>query len=285
MHKIISFFLKKLDDVGRFLNLVCAFLIFSLTLYWIETAINADWKWLNFIKPVLNNIIYLSKEILPLKLHELVERFNSGFIVAIALIIVLMVLIKYIFEKADLLQIHYEKMHISHKLYSEKAFNKKLEKNLDKEQDKISKYMVLVNTKIKKKYLHLEIKIDAEEQNKLMNDFIFSKTEAKYQMFNGGFLYYFDDFNQIDEILTVLFKLIKSPSTPLDFAICIQSGDDLDQIETLSNYKSFGKIIMSPDTLLRYRHKKAHKFGTTCVGVYQKEEDTIEVHEFQEIAI
>lgn len=282
MHKIISFFLKKLDEIRNFLNLVCAFFILALSLYWIETAIQTKWTWLNFIRPVLNNIIDLSKDILPLPLHDLVEKFNSGFIVSITLILVLMVLIKYIFEKADLLQIHYENMHISHKISAEKAFNKKLANNISREQEKISKYMVLINTKIKKNFSHEELNINIDEQNKLMNDFIFSKTEIKYQNYNGGFLYYFDDFNQIDNIITILFKLIKS-SAPLDYNISIQVENDLDKIKKLADLENFGKIIMGADTVLRYKHNKAHKFGTSCIGIYQKDESTFEIHEFQEI--
>lgn len=282
MHKLISFFLKKLNDIGNFLNLVCAFFILALSLYWIETAIQTKWTWLNFIRPVLNDIIDISKEILPLPLHDLVEKFNSSFIVSITLIIVLMVLIKYIFEKADLLNIQYEKMYITNKISAEKTFNKKLANNISKEQEKISKYMVLINTKFKKKFSHEELSINIDEQNKLMNDFIFSKIETKYQSFNGGFLYYFDDFNKIDDVLTILFKIIKS-SAPLDYAICIQIENDLDKIKKLADLENFGKIIMSADTVLRYKNNKAHRFGTSCVGVYQKDEGTFEIHEFQEI--
>ena len=130
--------------------------------------------------------------------------------------------------------------------------------------------------------MHDEIKIDIEEQNKKMCDFIFQKTALKPAIYQGSFLYSFDNFDNIDTVLDVMNKLLKS-TAPLDYAICIQSDNNLEQLKKLSELNLFGKMIMAADTSYRYRFNKSHRYQMSLVGLFQNGETTLEVHEFQEI--
>lgn len=284
MNKIILGLFRILYNIVNIFILLCSFTIIMMTCYWIENIVNANWIWLNVFKSALNQIIDFTNNIIPFAGNVFGRAFDSKILVSSILLILLILVSKYFLNILQDLKSSYEDIYNAYKLNTERNFNNKLSKNISKEQIKISKYMVLINTKIKKKFSHAELNINIDEQNKIMNDYIFSKINTQYQNFNGGFLYYFDDFNKIDDILTILFTIIKS-SSPLDYAICIQIENDLDKIKKLADLQNIGKIIMNADTLLRYKHNKAHKFGTTCVGVYQQEEETLEVHEFQEIAI
>lgn len=284
MHKLILCCFNILYNIGNLFSILCSLSIIMITLYWIENIIKASWTWLDFIRPIFDSIINYINGFLPFFENIFGKFFDSKFLTAIIAFVILLVITKYILNKIQELQDVYNNIHFKYKINTEQNFNKNLAQKITKEQKQLSKYMVLINTKLKKKFSHEEINIDIDEQNKLMNDFIISKTGVQYQNFNGGFLYYFDNFEKIDHVIAVLFKVLKS-SAPLDYSICIQIGADLKQIKKLSDLENFGKIIMCADTLLRYKHNQGHRFATECNGVYQKADGTIEVHEFKEIPI
>ena len=100
--------------------------------------------------------------------------------------------------------------------------------------------------------------------------------------YDGGFLYQFNSFNEIDSVLDTLFKVIHS-NAPLDYSICIQAGEDMRQLVKLMDLKNFGKITMAADTSYRYRFNASHRYATSQIGVFQFENRTLEVHEFNEI--
>ena len=194
----------------------------------------------------------------------------------------LVIILKYLSERIDLIHVLYDKIYSSQKLLYEKSFNKRLNKKIEKEQIKISKYMIWIGTSLQKKFTNSIKNIDTDEQNKLMNDFIYKKTGAKYQLYENGFLYSFDDFNQIDSVLDILFKILKSNS-PLDYKICVLLDLDTEILKKLIELNHLNKITACADTVLRYRYNDFHRYGTQCLGVYQKDNGTIEIHEFYEI--
>ena len=142
--------------------------------------------------------------------------------------------------------------------------------------------MVLINTKLQKKFTNSKEKFNITEQNNIMNRFIFKKTKITYENYNDGFLYCFDNFNKIDDVLDILYKIKNSPS-PLDYAICIQAGSDKTQLKKLADLQYFGKIVFYADTLLRYKCNNSHRYGTQTVGVFQQDDKSVEIHEFHEI--
>ena len=281
-HKFILWCFRNLDNVGQIFSVACAFFIMTTVLYWLETILSAQWNWLNFIKPALDIILNYANSIFPFKFDAFGTTFDAKFIIALIMLIALMLILRFMVEQLENLKAIYNNAYIDHKLAKEKSLNKKLINNIKKEQNKISKYMVLINTQIKKKFSHQENKVNINEQNKTMNNFLYEKLGVKHLAFNGGFLYCFNEFDKIDNVLDILFKILKS-NTPLDYEICIQAGDNLEQLKKLSELQLYNKITMCADTVLRYKCKKSHRYGTYCIGEYQKEDGTIEVHEFQEI--
>jgi len=283
MHKIILYFFKNLNNIGQTLSLICSFLIMTNILYWLENIINATWNWLNFIKPVLNIILDFSNEIFPFSFNAFGTVFDGKFITATFVLIITMVILRVIIKWIKELEYYYEKLHIVHKKTIEKSFNQSMSNQVYEEEKKILNYMVLINTKLKKKFSHKELNINISEYNESMNNLLLRKTGVSYEPLNDGYLYRFDNFNKIDDVLDVLFKIKNSPSTPLDYSICIQAGNNLTQLIRLADLQYFDKILFCADTLLRYKCNKSHRYGTDNVGIFQKEYGTIEVYEFEKI--
>lgn len=285
MHKLILWFFENLNNVGQTLSLICSFFIITTLFYWLEVLTNSQWNWLNLLKPVLDVILDFSNSIFPFSITAFGTVFDGKFITAIIFLMCLMLIFRYIIEGLNNLKYLYDDMHNSHKKNAEKIFNKQMANKVVSSEIKISKYMVLINTKIKRKFDHEEIriKVDINEENNKLNEFLFQKTGIKYETVNNGFLYNFDNFNKIDDVLDILFKLLDS-SSKLDYAICIQSGDNKTNLYKLAELNYYNKIIFCADTLLRYKCNKFHRYGTQNVGIFQQSDGgTTEVHEFHKI--
>ena len=283
MHKLILCFFENINNIVQTFSIICSFFIMMIIIYWLEVLVNAQWNWLNFIKPVLDYILDFSNSLFPFSITAFGTVFDGKFITAVIVLMLIMLILRLAAEGISNLRYLYDDLHVAHKKAVEKEFNKKMTNQVIFEELKITKYMVFINTKIKKKFDHKEINIDVNEHINKMNSFISRKTGVECEQFNGGFLYKFEDFNKIDTVLDVLFKLLKSQS-PLDFSICIQTEWDIEKIYRLADLKIYGKIIMCADTLLRYKCNKFHRYGTHNTGIFQTSDNiTIEVHEFNEI--
>ena len=120
-----------------------------------------------------------------------------------------------------------------------------------------------------------------------MNKFLIEKTGVSPIPYEGGFLYAFDNFASVDSVLENFFKLIKS-NAPLDYIICIQIlGNDLvkeeAQLKKLISLRFMNKISACSDTAYRYKFNSSHRYETSQLGLFQKDNDTFEVHEFREM--
>lgn len=279
MHKLVKWFFKNLNNIGQTLSLICSFLIMTDILYWLENILKAQWNWLNFIKPILDVILDFSNNIFPFSFSAFGTVFDIKFVTATVVLLLLMLVFRFFIEGIGNLENMYDEVHFSHKKNVEKNFNKQLINTVITEEKKVSEYMVLIKTRLKKKYNHKEININMLEQNNLMNKFISEKTNNVHEAFEDGFLYRFGDFNKIDNVIEVLFKVLNSTS-PLDYLICIQAGNDTTKLSRLADLQYFGKIVFCADTLLRYKCNNFHRYGTKVVGIFQKDYGTIEVHEF-----
>lgn len=282
MHKLITWFFNNLNNLGQTLSLICSFFIMTTVLYWLETIVKAQWNWLNFAKPIMDTILNFANSILPFSINLGDTALDGKFIIAIILLLLILLVLRFIIECISNLKDTYDDMHRSYKKAVENNFNRDLKNKVIKEEKQISKYMILIKTRLQKKFTNCPDKFSIPEQNSLMNDIIFNKTGVKYEIFENGFLYNFDNFNKIDDVLDVIFKIKKS-SSPLDYAVCIQAGENFIQLKKLADLENFGKIIFCADTLLRYKCNNSHRYGTQNVGIFQTKEGSIEVHEFQEI--
>ena len=280
MNRLIRLIFKCAKDIVQFISIVCSFLTTIISLNWIETIIKAHWGWLNFIRPVTDTIIDFSNKILPLSFNAFGSTFDIKYITSIILLLLVIYLCRKVLDMLIDLEVDYHNVHIKVKKHNEDNFNKKLIKKFNDREKKVRNYMILINTQWDKNYYKRE-NDSMGEQNNLMNDFIFEETGVKHSVFNNGFLYKFDRFEKIDDVLDVMFRLINSKA-PLEYSISIQTGDDLQLIKKLSDLKEFNKVIMTAETLYRYNLLKTRRYKTQNVGIFQYESLTLEVHEFKE---
>ena len=82
-------------------------------------------------------------------------------------------------------------------------------------------------------------------------------------------------------MLDLLFK-IKNTEAPIHYLICMQAGENIQQLKKLASLQHWGKITIAADTLYRYNMMRDHEYETSSVGVFQNVDSTLEVHEFVE---
>ena len=282
MHNFVLNCFNFLRSFLHFIKIILVFCILMLTCYWVQNIIGTEWAWLGFIKPFLDGLLDFTNSIYSVTFEFWGAKFEFKYFSAIIILTAGVYLMNLFIMLANILEGAYKSAHFVAKKTQEVIFNKELNVNITREEKKIKRYSVLIKTQIKKKYAHAELNVNLDEQNKLMNKFISEKTAVIPMMMNGGFLYEFIDFDKIDTVLDVLFKVLHS-SALLDYAICVQSGDNMEQLTKLSTLNHFGMISMAADTAYRYRFNETHRYQTTQVGVFQNGDRTLEMHEFKEI--
>lgn len=266
----------------QLLKIIFAFCILMLLFYWIQNITGANWAWLGFIKPFLDGLLDLANSIYSVTFDIFGAKFEFKYFSAVLILTIAIYLMNLFILLANVAEAAYKSAHFVAKKTQEAIFNKGLQDNIKRQEKKITRYSVLIKTKLKKKYAHAELNVNIDEQNKLMNKFITEKTSVRFMMLDGGFLYNFTDFDKVDLVLDVLFKVLHS-NAPIDYEICIQSGDDLEQLKKLASLNHFGLVTMAADTAYRYRYNETHRYQTAQVGVFQNGDSTLEVHEFKEI--
>lgn len=284
MHNFVLKFFEGLKSFWHFLKIVCVFCIMMLLLFWIQNLTKGEWGWMAFITPFLNGLLDVANRIYSVSFEIWGAVFEFKYISAIIILIGLYYLMNLFIMLTALIEAGYKSTHFICKKTEEALLNKNLKEEVEKEELKIKNYSVTIHTTLKPQFSHPELKININEQNKLMTDFISEKLGKTPMNLDGGCLYMFDDFNKIDDILKVLFKVLNSKA-PLDYAICIQAGDNNTQLQKLISLKHFGKIIMAADTAYRYKFNKKHGYQTSQIGLFQYENRTMEVHEFKEFVV
>ncbi len=288
MHKYILKFFNGLKSFWHFMKIVWVFCIIMLLLFWIQNLTHAEWSWMGFITPFLKSLLEIANNIYSISFNIWGAVFKLKYISAIVILLVLYFCMNLLIIITCALEGLYKSTHYICKKTEEAVLNKSLKEQIEAEEKKISKYVVTIHTEVKAKFSHKEINVDLKAQNEYMNKFIMEKLEIAPIPYEGGFMYSFTDFNKIDSVLKILFKVLHS-TTPLDYSICIQAGEqtpeNIRQLNKLISLKHFGKITMAADTSYRYRYNETHRYQTSQIGVFQYGDKTLEVHEFKQFEI
>ena len=287
MEKFLKNFFGFLKSSVHFIKVADIFLILMLLLYWIQNLIDGHWGWIDVFKPFLDSLLYIGTLVSDGALDLFGAVFEFKYIIAVIILIAFYFLLNFLDVFVDRLEDLVDDGRRAVNKISEDVQNTAMQMQNESEQSKINKYYIYVATSIKKKFSHKELGIDIEEQNRLMNKFLIEKLGVAPAKYNEGFLYQFNSFSNIDNVLQVFFKVLKSNS-PLNYYIVVQvnNGDateDYNNINKLGSLMLENKICMMPDTAYRYKFNKAHRYGVSQLGLYQKGDSTIEVSEFVEI--
>lgn len=287
MHKLMLKFFGFLKSLAQFLKIVSIFCILCLILYWIKDLTNLNWAWLGFISPLLDSFLAIGNYICDKSISfagVIIEyKYCIAAILFLALYYVAQIM-EFSFKASE--ELYNDGRRLVKKI-QENAYNKNLEEKNTLEQTQIKKYQIYVAAYKKKRPSHLEKNLDPEEDIRNMNKFLIEKTGVNPVKYGEGFLYSFGDFSHIDDILPYFFKLIQSDA-PLNYIICVQIlpkviKDEFEKMKKLIDLSIHNQITTLADTAWRYKFNETHKYNITQLGVYQKDNDTFEVHEFTEM--
>lgn len=287
MHRLVLKTFNFFKNCMQFVQIVMLFSILMLLLYWIQNITNAQWSWLTFYVPFLESFVKMGEMVSKASIDLFGAVFEFKYFIAV----LFYVLIYYIAHFGICAIAFFEELYgDGRRTYNkmvENNFNDAIDAKITVEEKRLKRYQIYVSAELKKKFKHKELNIDLEEQLKIMNKFLIEKTEVSPEVYEGGFLYTFENFEKVDQILEIFFKVIHS-TAPLDYVICVQIlGEDItretNQLKRLIGLHFANKISTLADTVWRYKYNKFHRYGTSQLGVFQAGKDTIEAHEFHEI--
>lgn len=285
MHKIVLKILGFFRSLLQFIRVLILFIIIMILLYWIEKISSFNWSFLDFIRPILEELVAEGKNIASGSIVLINAVFEFKYIAAIG-ILLLQYFLTYLVEKGlGVFENIYDTGRAFVKKVEEDRMNKELQSQAKKEQKSIKRYQVYVAITEKKKYAQQIVEIDYKEQANLMNKFLIEKLGVTPVVYKNGFKYSFNNIENIDDVLGVFFKVINSKA-PVNYIVCVQVLGNNDFVESqqfdkMINLNIVNRIITMPDTVWRYKFNMKSKYETVQIGDFQHEGGAFEVHEFK----
>ena len=285
MHKFITGTFKFLKNFVYFFRIVTVFCILMLLLYWIQNLIGANWAWIGFIKPFLDGLLKLANSIYSVTFDFLGATFEFKYVSAIVILLVANFALKLVEFGLCCLEGLYNSGRFLCKRAEEVTFNKSMKTKIEHAQKAITSYYVVINTYEKPKNPYDKSIVNMQEQNDIMNKFIYEQLGVTPKDFDGGFVYKFDNFEKIDSVLDVFFRVIKSKA-PINYSVCVNIVSDNpvkdgEILKKLNSLQYLGKIYMSAETALRYDYNRLRNYKLEQIGIYQYNKSTIDVYEFE----
>lgn len=268
-----------LKNLVKFFEIVIIFFAMIMILYWIQNLIGVDWAFLRNFVPILDFLIFIANYFIPDKFVQ------YQYVASLLLLGIFYFLNKRMYIFVGILENIYLDINDGVKKFQEKRFNNSLMKTQQKEQSFIKKYVVYVSTTVNnKKTFGQQVSLD--EQNKIMNKFLIEKTSVLPEVFECGFLYKFNNFDSIDDIINIFYKLLQS-NTPLDYLIVVHAYNsdfklEVENLKRLIALNIINKIYFSSETSYRYRFNKNKRYKISQIGIFQKDGSSIEVLYFDE---
>ena len=284
MHKFTLFIFNFFKNSIQFFKILLIFNLMMLILYWIQNLTGIFWNWSRFMNPLLDFYLEIGNYVCPGKF----EIFDTVFEYKYFIASLILMIVYYLAHLSYIILQKFEELYLDGRRavnkIQENCYNISMEKQQIKEQEKIRMYQIYISLIKKTTVAFREQQVDLEEQNKILIKHLINKTNIQPQNFEDGFLFTFNNFSDIDEILDIFSKLPESKA-PVDYIICLQiintdPKNEIKQLKALINLKIINKIITMSDTAYRYTFNKECKYELSQLGIYQKEGGTYEVQEF-----
>ena len=277
-------FFNLLRGCVELVKIVVVFSILMFILYWIQNLTGKTWHWFEPMNFFFDFLVLIGKKVSTGSMMLFDAVFEYKFFIALLILIVLYTLSHVAYVIINILEDCFNSCMRGVRKFKENSFNKSLEVQNNIEQKKIKRYQIYIETFVKPKFAHREFNVDLKEQNKILLEHLRSKVNVMPEIFESGFLFTFDNFNQIDFVLDVFSKLFESKA-PVDYLVCVQiTGVDLkkeiSQLKTLIKLKSLNKITTMADTAYRYDFNELQTYITSQLGVFQKDNASFELFQF-----
>lgn len=284
MNKLILEFFKKLKMFVEFLKIVVVFTIMLFFLFWAETLIGTSWSFLNFIRPTFVNLVGYGEGINNGSMMLFAAVFKYSYMIAFIILLCFYGIFHLCYKAVCVLQNLYEEGHKQVKKLSEATLNNELSITQVSEQKKMQRYAIYIAIlpKVTRQF-HVKT-LDLNEQAKEMNKFLIDKTGVMPEKFEDGFYYEFERFDTIDSSLDAFCHVLNSEA-PVDYRVCciLYEKDKYTAkvaLKKLIELNLLNKIAMFSNTAYRYGFIEKPRYETIQIGLYQKEGDTFEIHEF-----
>lgn len=284
MHKAILNLFKFLRNCTEFIKIVVLFSILMLILYWIQNLTGDFWAWLNFANSFLDIFIDLGNSITSGSVMFFGAVFEYKYFIAILIFLTIYALSNLTYNALNYLEDLYSKGHRYIQKLEEDTFNRALEVQHSFAQKKLNRYQIYIGTQIKSKFASSNFNINMEEQNSILIEYLSKKLSVTPEIYGNGYLFTFESFPQIDSVLEVFYKLRESKA-PISTFVCVQiSGADIEretkQLKVMIDLNLTNKIVSCADTAYRYSFNLIRGYNTTNVGLFKRESEQYEVHEF-----
>lgn len=282
MYKIFNFSIKLtrlFENLFQGISILALFYLILYTLYsmLLLGASNA----MDFFKPSAEIIIAIANA-----LWIFGEPFNSILTEFIGGAILLLFLFAFFQLLRKIAQSIEQNLIIAQNRYREnedRTVNQQLHKDIEKMNKKLSQCILYYEIK-KKDNIHFPVNL--EEQYQALNQFLYSKSSIIPEKYEEGYLLKIQSIENIDELLSSLFKAINS-TAPVDYIFILQIVEDtsynaLVEINKLKNTKLYNKIVMTLTTNLRYEHNEVKNYTTSIAGSFIFEGEDLAIYEFRE---
>lgn len=215
LYKLGKKFLNLSADFIHFVQVVLVFMSFFVILYWILQL--AEVKFIEPVAPFFESI----KAFIHIFYKRIVQMDNVSidfsFLLAAFLALFISWGLQFVIELIEFAEKKYDNTYNYLKRKNEDSFNKDLEKQYLKEEYKNNKVLILIKFETKNlskdKFFSRDTEIDVDEvQEEILKEFFdnFVKgLKAEKKLINDGFLLYFNDFDDIEKIISSILSDIK----------------------------------------------------------------------------
>ena len=285
MHKFILKNFERIIGLVQFFQIIVVFGVITLLLYWVQNLLNTKWAWFSVFVPINQIFVDLGAQFMDGSLQLLDTIFEFKYFVAFIFYVLLYCACNLLIFFINQVKNTYESARIIVKRNQEKQFNKNLNKELVKEQEAIQKYRVYISCEKKEGRNANLIEFDINKQEAELNKFLIQQTGVSPRVYENGFLYCFSKFDDIDSVLEVFFRVLKSKA-PVNYVICVQAlSRDVnleEQLKNLIRSHLINKIVMMSDVAWRYGYNTVKKYEVSSLGVFQLDGESFDINSFEE---
>lgn len=285
MQKKSNLFFQSLRNIVYFFKIIVVLLVLLYFLYWIQHLTGDIWDWTKFTHSLFKFLVNFASKISSKSILLFDAEFNYSFFIVFIFFTLLYGLIVLIYDGINVLEENYNNFLRAIRKRQENSYNQGLSKINESEQKKLNNYYIYLQTFVKPKYSHKEFNIDMNEQNRILIKFLQDKFEILPEKYEEGFLFTFNNFNKVDQVVEIFNRLPLSQA-PIEYLMCLQIetgnySNDMNNIKKMINLKMLNKITLTSDTVFRYNYNDFRRNETVQLGIYQNDNNnTYEVYEF-----
>jgi len=270
------------------IQVVLIFLSFFIILYWLFDLGKATW--ITPFAPFFDSIKAFVHTFYQRTVTVDEATVDFSFLIATFIALLIVWSLKYLIELIKNVEKNYDKIHRAIKKKTEDVLNMTLEQEYIMSEYKNNKFLLLINfsalNMLKDSFFHKDTNVGLEEKQKevllLFADELGKKLEFQKKFLNDGLLLYFNSFNDIDKILSMVEELVLNlrrkyyaekwqVNSAISVDVYAKDMEVLTKIKNLIMLVRLGtkdRIICLSTFKQRYSINKTQKYRLETQGIY-----------------